>query len=145
MDSSVRHLFFFFNCKAWDLPPPGLNLGRLGAGVHRLLSRPIKEENSLTAQWVSCRRELISPAWKEDCVAASVTQVETQPTAGFFFILFHVYPRQGPVRRLPEQPGQSAELRGTAVATEVISRAVLSVSLPSSTNFSITYGREAAP
>lgn len=63
----------------------------------------------------------------------------------FFFILFHVYPRQGPVRRLPEQPGQSAELRGTAVATEVISRAVLSVTLPSSTNFSITYGREAAP
>lgn len=44
------------------------------------------------------------------------------------------------MRRLPEQPGQSAE-----VATEVISRAVLSVSLPSSTNFSITYGREAAP
>lgn len=78
-------------------------------------------------------------------MAASVTQVETQPTAGVFFILFHVYPRQGPVRRLPEQPGQSAELRGTAVATEVISRAVLSVSLPSSTNFSITYGREAAP
>lgn len=78
-------------------------------------------------------------------MAASVTQVEPQPTAGFFFILFHVYPRQGPVRRLPEQPGQSAELRGTAVATEVISRAVLSVSLPSSTNFSITYGREAAP
>lgn len=73
-------------------------------------------------------------------MAASVTQVETQPTAGFFFILFHVYPRQGPVRCLPEQPGQSAE-----VATEVISRAVLSVSLPSSTNFSITYGREAAP
>lgn len=87
----MRHLFFFFNCKAWDLPPPGLNLGRLGARVHRLLSRPVKEENSLTAQWVSCRRELISPAWKEDCVAASVTQVETQTTAGVFFLFFFMF------------------------------------------------------
>lgn len=73
------------------MPPPGLNLGRLGAGVHRLLSRPVKEENSLTAQWVLCRRELISPAWKEDCVAASVTQVETQTTAGVFFLFFFMF------------------------------------------------------
>lgn len=48
------------------------------------------------------------------------------------------------MRPLPEQPGQSAELRGAAVATEVISRVVLFVSLPLSTNFSIIYDYEAA-